>query len=73
MTEKLVYSVTEVAGILGVCAQTVRNLCAEGRLLYIKVGAKRDRVIIPAKSISEFLGSASKEGGVNEADTVWAL
>jgi len=59
MSEKLAYSVRETADLLGVCLQTVRNMCAEHKLPHIRIGAKGDRVLIPAKSLHEYLEKAS--------------
>ncbi len=55
---KLAYSVPEVAEMLGVCEQTVRNMCYEHKLPHIKVGLNGGRTIIPCKALHEYLEKA---------------
>jgi len=66
MVEKLVYSTEEAADALGVCASTVRNMCAEGKLPHIRLGTKGRRTVIPIKALNDFVDAASRARRADE-------
>ncbi|MCL2140303.1 MAG: helix-turn-helix domain-containing protein [Dehalococcoidia bacterium] len=53
-----VYSTNEAAVVLGVCAQTIRNMCNAGTLPCIKLGLKGGRTLIPARVLDNYLTNA---------------
>jgi excisionase family DNA binding protein len=49
-------SPVEAARAMGLGERTVRDLCRDGQLRHVRVGA---RIVIPTKAIDEFLESRS--------------
>jgi excisionase family DNA binding protein len=52
--EKLVYTIQEVADMLGLCNETVRRATAEGRLECIRFSKRCVR--IPREALQKFMG-----------------
>ena len=50
--ERLLYSVREVAGLIGMCMQTVRSLLADGTIKFIAVS---NRQFVPAEELKRFV------------------
>ncbi len=62
--EKLVYSMKEVAEILGVSKSLIYDLAKRKEIPVIHIGS---RIVLPAKSLEEFLDtSIEKEGYKDE-------
>jgi excisionase family DNA binding protein len=64
MVEKLLYSITEGAPILGVGRTTAYQLVADGEIETVKVGSRR---LIPAQALSDFVNRLRAEGGAGDA------
>jgi excisionase family DNA binding protein len=52
--EKLVYTIQEVADMLGLCNETVRKATADGRLGCIRISKRCVR--IPREALQKFMG-----------------
>lgn len=55
-TEKLVYSIAEVAGLLGISKSLAYSLAKEGKLPTAHLGG---RIIIPINKFTEYLNNLS--------------
>jgi excisionase family DNA binding protein len=57
--EKLVYTITQCAKLLGLSRATAYSLAREGRLPVIRISDRR--LIVPVKAIEKMLAEAGKE------------
>ena len=57
--ERLAYSVSEVAALIGVSANTIRKEMREGKLAFKKVSGRK---IIPRHCLNEYLADTGQSG-----------
>jgi excisionase family DNA binding protein len=57
--ERITFSITEVAGKIGVSSRTVHSLIKDGSLPHARIGT---RVLVPADALQQFIEARTQAG-----------